>query len=288
MFMKPFLGMDITKNKNNTELNGLSFVTRKVSETQANLRDQMLSNAQSQHEKAKLPTPLRVMRWICMVFGLVLLSGIVRSVGGEDGITLRQAYENVPLLFWLCGGFMIGWAVLAFWGKKKERNITDSDETRQMLSRVEQAVQGSYAELGVPADAVNFDLLMFRYVVKKDQVVPTSFGPAAFMPCACKMFSENGNLCFADADQRYEIPLSAMQRITVVNKDGAIPSWNKNKPTNQPPYKDFKLRIDSYGFVHFKPYYILEFVHHGETWGIYFPNYELPAIESLTGLQPQE
>ncbi len=285
--MKPFLGIDITNDKKNTVLNGLELVTANVSETQANIRDQVIESAQTQNEKAKMPMAFRILRTVCMVFGLSLLIGIFRVLG-ENEVTLMQALQDAPLLFVLCAIFLAGWALVSFFGNKKERNFIQSDETKQAHSRVQQALQNSYAELGVPANAVNFDLLMFRYQIKKDQVVPTSLGPVAFIACDFKIFSENGNLCLADADQRYEIPLSSIERILTVHKDGAIPSWNKNEPVNQPPYKQYKLRIDNYGFLHFKPYYILEFSYKNETWGMYFPNYELPTIENLTGLHPQE
>ena len=35
-------------------------------------------------------------------------------------------------------------------------------------------------------------------------------------------------------------------------------------------------------------YHVLEFVHKGETWGIWFPNYELPFFEKATGLKADE
>jgi hypothetical protein len=37
-----------------------------------------------------------------------------------------------------------------------------------------------------------------------------------------------------------------------------------------------------------KPYHILELEKDGETYGIYFPAYELAAIESLTLLKAEE
>jgi hypothetical protein len=41
------------------------------------------------------------------------------------------------------------------------------------------------------------------------------------------------------------------------------------------------------GFVFCKEYHVLELEQNGEEWGIWFPPYELPAMEALTGLKAE-
>lgn len=281
--MKPFLGINITHDKHNEAMNGEEFITRKVSASQEQMWDRAVETMQNQEEVSKLPKPLRVVRWVCMIVGLVFLSGILRAT--ED-ITFAEGYANAPALFWICGVCLILWAVLAVWGKKKEKETLQSEEVRHAENSLEQITKNCYAELGVPADAPYFDLLVFRYVEKNGQIIPRSLGPVTFLACNSKIFVEDGKLCLCDTTQRNEFPLEKLRRIVTVNKDAAIPSWNKDIPQNKEPYKQYKLRTDSYGFIHFKPYYILELEYNGETWGIYFPSYELPTVESLTGLHP--
>lgn len=285
--MKPFLGIDITNKRDNTDLNGQEFVTRKVSAIQADMRDQAAEDLEHHENKSQLPKPLRILSLSCMFVGLVFLTGIIRGLGGENDVTLQQAYQNAPGLFWICGVCLSIWGVLAFFAKRKENSVSESEECKQAVSRADLLNNNSYKELGVPSTADNFDVLLFRYVEKKGQIVPRGFGMATYFACNSKIFTENGNLCLTDVDQRYEFPLSELRRIVTVKKDAAIPSWNKEIPTNKPPYKQYKLRIDGYGFIHFKPFYILELEHHGETWGIYFPSYELPTIEKYTGHHPE-
>lgn len=285
--MKPFLGIDITKDKNNAELNGQEFVTKKVSAIHADMRDQAVEDIEKQEDSAKLPKVFRTLNMCCMFVGLVSLSGIIRALGGEKNITIAQAYQNAPAIFWICGICLAAWGILTVWGRKKQNSVAESSETKQAASRADYFINTSYTELGVPEHAENFDVLLFRYAEKKGQIVPRSLGPVTFIACDSKIFTENGNLCLADADQRYEFPMSGLRRIVTVKKDAAVPAWNKEIPTNKAPYKQYKLRIDSYGFIHFKPYYILELEHNGETWGIYFPSYELPTIEKLTGHHPE-
>lgn len=283
--MKPFLGINITDNKNNDQLNGTAFVTAKISEIQAAMLQQASERAENQQNKSQLPKPLRVLRWITMFASLCCISGIFNALG-ED-VSLAQGYQNAPVIFWIGGVCLVAWIALAVWGKRREKEVSESDETRRVLTTTDQLIQNSYAELSVPADAVNCDILMFRYVEKNGEILPRGMGPLTFIACDSKVFLANDCLCLADVHQRYEFPLAALRRIVTIQKDAGIPSWNKDVPYNQAPYKQYKLRADNYGFVHFKPYHILELEMEGETWGIYFPSYELPVMEELTGLQAQ-
>ena len=81
--------------------------------------------------------------------------------------------------------------------------------------------------------------------------------------------------------------LSSLQAIHTIRKNIRIPSWNKDEAHNKGEYKKYKLNADDYGCIHVKPYHILEFLHNGESWGIYFPSYELSTFEVLTDLKAE-
>lgn len=279
--MKPIFCIDVTHNKNNQTVNGNEFVTAKVSNLQADMLEKAVDRVSAQEEKTKLPAFLNILRLVFLGTFVFCFSVFLSHMAG--GSTFIQAYQNGPLLVWIGLGSLILWGLLAYWGSKKEKDIRQSDETQHIVATADQLLENVYEELKVPRTAASMDILVFRYVEKKGQVVPKNTGILTFMSCVCKVFSENGALCIADADQRYEIPFGQIRRIVTVNKEGFIPTWNKEIPTNKPPYKQYKLRIDNYGFIHFRPYYILELEHCGETWGIYFPSYELSLIERLTG-----
>ena len=98
---------------------------------------------------------------------------------------------------------------------------------------------------------------------------------------------ENDRLCLTDLESRFEFPLAELRRIRTVRKKISIPTWNKETAPDEDIYKPYKLSVDGYECIHFKPYHILELEHEGETWGIYFPCYELPVFEELTGLKAE-
>ena len=283
--MKPIFCIDITKNKNNQVLNGDELVTAKVSAIRADQLGKAVDRVGDQENKAKTPGWLNVLR--LLLLGMFVFSFSLFLSHMAEGGSFVQVYQKAATWFWTGVGSLILWATLAYLGSKKEKDVVNSDETQRVIATAEQLLENVYEELRVPRNAASMDILVFRYVEKNGQVVPKATGVLTFMSCVCKVFTENGNFCIADADQRYEIPMGAIRRIVTVNKDASIPTWNKEIPTNKPPYKQYKLRLDNYGFIHFKPYYILEMEHEGQAWSLYFPSYELPLVESLTGHHPE-
>ena len=87
------------------------------------------------------------------------------------------------------------------------------------------------------------------------------------------------------------MPLSELKAIRTVRKKILLPDWTKGKPLTHEQYKPYMLKMIRGGvFENLRVgwYHVLEFVHKGETWGIWFPNYELPFFEKATGLKADE
>ena len=72
-----------------------------------------------------------------------------------------------------------------------------------------------------------------------------------------------------------------------VNEKIAVPDWNKDTPPTKGEFKQFELTVDNLNRIIVPGYHILELDCNGEKWGIYFPCYELPTFESITGLSAE-
>ena len=85
----------------------------------------------------------------------------------------------------------------------------------------------------------------------------------------------------------YSLDLDELRQIAKVNKRIVVIGWNKEESPKKGEYKEYKISVNdgAANTVSYKPYYILEGVHNGEAYGIYFPCYELPTFERLTGLR---
>ena len=139
-------------------------------------------------------------------------------------------------------------------------------------------------------------MIGFDYREKKGRISPRGregVGFGTVYDCyTFRAYVKDKNLCFACTDEGIiAVPLSELKAIRTVRKKILLPDWTKGKPLTHEQYKPYMLKMVRGGvFENLRVgwYHVLEFVHKGETWGIWFPNYELPFFEKATGLKADE
>lgn len=287
--MKPFLGIDLTQNKKNEELNGSVFLAAKPSEALTQTFESSSEKAEETIERSKLHPAIRAGQWICGAVGALVAVSLLNALVGEDAVSLGEAYHNASWLFWLAGICLLVWLILKFLSAQKEKTILSSDESTHVLSSLDGVCEAIYTELSVPADAKEVDILSFFYKVKDGNIKVCEKGLqiAPYLNLQFKAFADSENLYLANLESKYAFPLSSIQGIRTVKKHIQIISWNKEEAPNKGRYKEYKLTTDDFNRVHCKWYCILEFIHNAETWGIYFPCYELPVFEAITRKRAQ-
>ena len=154
------------------------------------------------------------------------------------------------------------------------------------VAKIDIDINAMYDELGVPHNAYYVDVLSFRYKVKNDKITATAVGfqTTPYINFDLRMYITDDHLYLANIENLYAFKLSDLKTIKTVNKRISIPTWNKQEEPTKGEFKQYKLAVNNLGDIFFKPYYILEGEHNGETFGIYFPPYELATFEKLTGL----
>ena len=287
--MKPFLGIDLTTNKKNEQFNGEEFIVAKPDPSLARSLESSSENVEETIEKAKLPLPIRIGHWICGTIGALSAIGIIKALGGEDGVSLSEAYQNAAWVFWLGGACLVAWALLKLIGGHKEKVVLETDESTQAFHSLDKICDAVLLDLKVPQDAKEMDVLSFFYKENGDKikVCEKALQIAPYMNPIFHVFADAENLYLANLDAKYAIPLSAIKAIRSIKKTIRITEWNKDEPCNKGIYKQYKLSEDNYGCVCCKSYHVLEFEHGSATWGLYFPCYELAVIEELTGLKAE-
>ena len=279
--MKPFLGIDLTTNKNNEELNGTEFLVACPSAALRESFNRSSDKVEEKVEQSKLPLVLRIIQWLCGFGGVLVFFSVLGALIGEEAISFEQAYQNAPGLFWFCGLALAIWFILKVAGTIKQNKVLGADESVQTLSNLEGNCNAIYAELEVPSDAEEINVLMFFYKIKNGKIKVCEKGMqiAPYFNPVFKIFGGSEHLYLANLDGKYAFPRSSIVTLHTVKKGIRILSWNKEEPMDQEPYKQFKLTVDQYECVHCKQYHILEINHNGESIGIYIPNYELPVFE---------
>jgi hypothetical protein len=286
--MKPILCIDVTLDKKNEQFVGDEFITASTPKEIMEKHEQMQNEGLEVIEKAKLPLPLRIVKSIAGFISLILLLSCLRF-GLEDGFV--ELFKNsVGIIFLIVGAICGGiWLALNFASKKKEEKVFTEENIDQKAMDLQKDDAMLYAALGVPETAENVDFLMFRYKVKNGEIKPQAPGlmPTPYINFNAKAYDDGRALCVAGVDNAYSFPKDEMKAIRTVNKSIALLNWNKDEEPTKGKYKEYKLGTDNMGLVHAKPYHILEIEHNGELYGLYFPCYELPVIERLTGLRAE-
>ncbi len=285
--MKPILGVDITEDKENEILNGNEFIIQRTPESSMQAFEKALDNNFELINKAKLPLAVRIVKGIFGFAGLVLTLGTVRAWDTEESII--EYYQAIPWIFWVCGACIAIWGILEFSARKKAKKIIQSDEGDYTKNTLETVVKNIYAEHGVPASAPETDILAISYKIKDGEVHPKArtFESTPFTNLIYKVFSDSENLYLVNCEAKYAFPLTGLKAIRTVKKRIMLSDWNKDEKPNKGIYKSYKLSVDDHNNVYAKPYHFLEIEHNGETYGIYFPCYELPVFEEVTGLKAE-
>lgn len=251
--MKPFLGIDLTTDKKNEQLNGSEFIVAKPSEEMTRALEKSLDGADEVYEKATLPIAVRIVKWICGAVGGFVGVCFIRAL---ENISIKEAYQNATEFVWVGGACIIVWLVLEILSRKKAKDV---------------------------------DILSFFYKVKEGEIKVHEKGLqiAQYYNFNYKIFADSENFYMANLEEKYAFPLSSLRAIHTVKKRIILYSWNKEEKHNKGVYKQYKLDIGEGGEIHCKNFHILEFEHNGELWGVYFPAYELPAFEEITGLKAE-
>ena len=267
-------------------MHGSEFSIQKPSAALSQALERSIEGAQDTEEKAKIPLGLRIARYLCGFVLLIFVGSFYRS-----GVTFAEGYQNVPWLYWLSGFSAVTFVILTLLGKQKSKTVLESEESTQTFAHLDNVAEAIYRELGVPQDAKAVDVLSFFYKNKDGNIKMCEKPMQLYQSCnpEFKIYTDSENLYLANLEDKYAFPLSSLHAIRTVDKKVRVMGWNKETNLHDDIYKEYKLTTDNYGCVHCKQYHILEVNHQGEVFGIYFPNYELPVFEEITGLKaPKE
>lgn len=281
--MKPFYGIDRTTLKKNTFHEGDCFIAATVSDMTRQSYERALQSAAKELEATKLNPVLRGLKTVC---SWITLFGFLSTIRALRNVTMAEAFENAPFIFWLMGGCGVVWLVLTILTNRKAKNVMEGEGFGQSTRRLEGEIDRVFRELQVPEDAKQVDVVQLTYRWKNGTVKISTTGSETtpYTNVSLRVFRREDVLCLADLENRYELPISAMRRLKMVKKPLVIQGWNKEEKLNDPFYKPYKLTMDNYERVHTKSYGLLELNHDGVDWALWLPPYELNYISALTGL----
>lgn len=313
--MKPFFGIDITDDKKNETVNAAPFIVQKPSAASVRKLEQEEEAATEALKEYFKKHSRKVDRFLCAVlFGFVAAALLFAALTFGLAHRLLEGYEHLSVPAVLVPGVVF--AILSFvcgalYRKAGADPESDGGETEEdddeageeddeageeddaPLSTTEATI---FQELRIPKTTKSVDVIGFKYRDKRGRVRPHGRdgvnGATVYPLYTFKGYVKDDALCFACAYEGvYAVPLSEIRAIRTVDKRLYLPCWSKGTPLTHEKFKPYKLKTVRGGVeenLRVGWYHVLEFVHKGETWGIWFPNYELPFFEKATGLKADE
>lgn len=241
--------------------------------------------ANQQEQRVSLPRWLQYSKLISLIVWVILLFSIINAM--IKGASFQEAFSNAPYFFYILPIAFGIWFYLNLLGKSKMREASQDEEIIKNDKFILEVLNQSFEQLEVPKDALQIDVLSFRYRWKEDSLKVVSQGMVSYVNIEKRAYIKDNALHLADAQQVVAVPLEEITEITLQKHRINVPSWNKEIHFSKEPYKQYKMRANQFGML-FIRYYIAAIDHYGEQYQLYIPQYDINQLLTLTGLQVTE
>ena len=284
---KILFSVNITEDKNNEIGDEELLVIKKVEVTQEAQIEKTLEETTDVVDKATLPLYLTIIKFITLLLWVIVLGSTLKTLG--DDLTFAQMYHNAPGLILSAPVAFVIWLSIFIYEKLHTKKVENSEEYQTASEHVDELIRNSFAELGVPSDALKMDILGCRYKIKNDELKMATTGMTKFVNMEKNVYIDDQTLYIADIEHVIAVPLDSIKSIEQIDKKVPIPLWNKEDDLpNKGKYKQYKMTINQYGMIYVKPYYVVHITVDQQDYELNLPVYEYEAFTNLIGYQKLE
>lgn len=280
--IKPVFGTDITTDRRNDWNNSDEFILSKVgAELEAKLEG-AADSALAVEKKSGLPWYGTILQGIVGAAALLGFAGVFDGVidHGFAGVMKNAA----PWLYvFVIGG--AAWLALTLTDRLKKKKTLASGEAAAVNDALDAALDKARSELGVPENAEAVDIFLLSYKHKNGKLKID--GDPFWLNGEVYAYRDGDVLMLWGGEKVWAFPIENMNGIKTVRAFKTALCWNKKEKHKEGRFAQYKLAANNYG-VSAKTYHILELEHGGERYGLYFPCWEKPVFERLTGLNASE
>lgn len=285
--MKIFYGYDLTENKKNKTKLGGEFIVKKPNADTVKRFNGYHAELDKKMDRAMLPTWLSIALTVATAIGIIILQVMAKK---DETHSFKLAYSQMPWLFWIAVAFILSGIASVLFTIFRAKRVFSSEEYDRIYSKICNLEKVILSETEVPDTAVNTDILEVKYKTKNGKI---KFIKDKKTKALCRArnfaaYSDGKCLYLTDITGKYAFPLASVKGIKKVKKHFTAFDWNKDESPLDAPYKGTGVKIGKNGFTAFKISYALTFDINDEEWRIYFPCYELKALERLTGITVEE
>lgn len=201
-------------------------------------------------------------------------SGIVASQAAMDAIEVGL-YGSI--------GIVVVSVLVAIMLIVKVVRIVKSPEMKQLETTISDLYSQAIAALDISTSTAKMDIFTMDYVVNNSKRRIKKMTNVD-----CLVWREPDELKIWNSQYVIAIPIFAITGVQDVKKKIKLYHWNKDIPSNQEPYKKFKIkRRDNNTELYVTHYFMVTIDIDGTTYEMHIPNYEIENFHKLTGMGEQ-
>ena len=285
--MKPFFAVDRTEDDNNKNPNCEKFNILSICEE--TYKEYMERRAEDTQLQKKLYTS-KTKQYIIVgfyIFILLIMFFISDLLTLHFDLSLSDPGYYVIFALPLIVAYFLPSLYKRYYTAKTKK-FFESEELHRFKQKNIEWEKKMREELNIPISYNKIDIIWFHYKVIDGIItpIPQAKGISLYSNLIYWFHVKENNLYIADGLNSFAIELNSLKKIKKINKDLTLPRWKKDTHFTDPVYQECHIIQKGSGF-NIESYYALEIEDKDETWELFFPNYELPAFERLTGLKAE-
>ena len=275
--MKLLFCLDVTNG--DKKLDGEELITRKTDSRLFSSLEESDNTLSDIAKRSDIPKALQVVRMACGLLALALAAGILKAK-----VSLSQAYSNAPALFWVLGILSFTWLALTLWGKRRARKARSDPKSAQALDEYKTMLKAAHDCLGVPEDAYEMDVFTCEYRRKNGEPkIVRTMGDRVYLNFSFYVWREGSSLCFADDENRFEIPVASFKAVRRNAKKVSFLSWNKDEAPSDARYRAWKITSQGNTINSVRYTLMISLSCGGEEYELQIPPWEAKPLADLSG-----
>jgi len=281
--MKLLFAIDITDDKKNQQENLYKeLIVEETDEIQKEQLQKAAEVIETQEKEIALPKWLGISKAITLIIWFILGAGIINAI--SDDTSIQEGFENAPAIFIVFPIAFLSWLFIYVYERRRKNQVNDNDTFQKHQEEALHLAESIYDSLGVPKEAIQLDVLSFRYIIKDGQIKRRGTSVANFMNVSKRVFIEDESFNIVDTEKRISIPLYAIQNIKKAKRRGMVIYWNKDVRFNKGKYKPYKIRVNNMGVL-IMDYGIMNIHYENDDYQLYLPIYEIDQLKEMMDVE---
>lgn len=265
---------------------GQEFIALRTSE-QDQKRLKKLQDQQKDFEKRIKDSPLeRAIKPVGFFFVIAVLYALVLWASNMAKGTLQEVRTKLLYACAIAVVLLICWLIIGIRNNKRKRELENSDEKKSLEKGMNKISRDIAENMQTDMQAVNVDTLLYAYtmegaVLKKTAAFENCY---ANFPFVAQLDRQRQQLILSDAQYKFAIPFTCIERIEQVKGKVNMNKWNKPESYLAKPYSSWHvLKTARKGRTVYRIGSVYRLLVKGknETFEILFPAYEEAFIERL-------